>query len=75
MYIIHNSSLHLQNVIEDALDLSRIENNQFEIDLEFFDIRKVVEGVVSIMNFQIVSKNLYLKTEIDDNLPSMIKTD
>lgn len=52
MYIIHNSSLHLQNVIEDALDLSRIENNQFEIDLEFFDIRKVVEGVVSIMNFQ-----------------------
>lgn len=24
--IIHNSSLHLQNVVEDALDLSRIEN-------------------------------------------------
>lgn len=29
--IIHNSSLHLQNVIEDALDLSRIENKQFEM--------------------------------------------
>ncbi len=29
--IIYNSSLHLQNVIEDALDLSRIENKQFEM--------------------------------------------
>lgn len=27
--IILNSSLHLQNVIEDALDMSRIENNKF----------------------------------------------
>jgi signal transduction histidine kinase len=26
-----NSSLHLQNVIEDALDMSRIENNKFII--------------------------------------------
>jgi signal transduction histidine kinase len=75
MQIIHNSSLHLQNVIEDALDLSRIENNKFEMDLQFFDIRKVVEGVVSIMNFQVISKNLYLKTDIDDRIPNMIKTD
>jgi signal transduction histidine kinase len=27
--VILNSSLHLQNVIEDALDMSRIENNKF----------------------------------------------
>jgi hypothetical protein len=45
------------------------------MDLQFFDIRKVVEGVVSIMNFQVISKNLYLKTVIDDKVPSMIRTD
>jgi len=27
--VILNSSLHLQNVIEDALDISRLENNKF----------------------------------------------
>lgn len=27
--VVLNSSLHLQNVIEDALDLSRLENNKF----------------------------------------------
>lgn len=29
--VIINSSNHLSNVIEDALDLSRIENNKFQI--------------------------------------------
>jgi signal transduction histidine kinase len=29
--IVMNSSLHLQNVIEDALDMSRIENGKFQI--------------------------------------------
>jgi len=39
MQIIYNSSMHLLNVIEDALDMSRIENKKFSIILEFMDIR------------------------------------
>jgi len=31
--IIMNASLHLQNLIEDALDMCRIENGKFEISL------------------------------------------
>jgi two-component system, sensor histidine kinase and response regulator len=54
--IILNSSLHLQNVIEDALDMSRIENNQFEIISEFFNVRSAVEEVSSIMSFQVTQK-------------------
>lgn len=27
--VVLNSALHLQNVIEDALDVSRLENNKF----------------------------------------------
>ena len=49
--IIYNSAYHLQNVIEDALDLSRIENNQFEINQSFIDIRQLVSEVTSIMDF------------------------
>jgi len=40
--IILNSSMHLQNVIEDALDMSRIENNKFTIHKEMFDIKTAV---------------------------------
>ena len=51
--IIINSSIHLQHVVEDALDLSRIENNKFEISLAFFDIRKTIYEVKDTMEFQI----------------------
>ena len=50
--IISNSSVHLQNVIEDALDISRLENNKFEIFKSHFDIRKAVSEVYDIMSFQ-----------------------
>ncbi len=49
--VVLNSSLHLQNVIEDALDLSRIENNKFELFKEFFDLRVALNEVTDIMKF------------------------
>lgn len=73
--IILNSAYHLQNVIEDALDMSRIENNKFEIISEFFDIRSVVEEVCQIMSFQVTSKSLSLSKTIDRSVPTMIKSD
>jgi signal transduction histidine kinase len=56
--IILNSSLHLQNVIEDALDMSRIENNKFQIFKELFKIREAVQDVCKIMEFQVNQKHL-----------------
>jgi signal transduction histidine kinase len=37
--IISNSAIHLLHIIEDALDMSRIENNRFDVNNERFDIR------------------------------------
>jgi signal transduction histidine kinase len=69
MQIIYNSSMHLLNVIEDALDMSRIENKKFSIILEFMDIRGAVKEVSDIMRFQVESKKLKLDVMIDDNVP------
>jgi cell cycle sensor histidine kinase DivJ len=49
MKIILNSSLHLQNLIEDALDMCRIENNKFTVAIENFNIREVIKEVTDIM--------------------------
>jgi len=38
-------------VIEDALDISRLENNKFELNKELFDIRKTIKDVSEIMDF------------------------
>ena len=69
MHIIYNSSMHLLNVIEDALDMSRIENKKFSILLEFMDIREAVKEVSEIMRFQVESKKLKLDVLIDDYVP------
>jgi cell cycle sensor histidine kinase DivJ len=47
--IIKNSAIHLNNLINDALDISRIENNTFEISLEPFDIRATTKEVTEIL--------------------------
>lgn len=49
--IVYNSSIHLQNVIEDALDVARIENGKFQLFKEWFDLRKAITEVADIMEF------------------------
>lgn len=46
-----NSAVHLQNVIEDALDISRLENNKFHVFKEMVDIREAIGEVCDIMRF------------------------
>ena len=73
--IVLNSSLHLENVIEDALDMSRIENGKFEIINELFDIRETLNEVCEVMEFQVKQKKLRLQVNIDDNIPAKVRTD
>ena len=49
-----NSALHLGNVIEDALDMSRIENNKFSINSELFNLPTAINEVCEIMRFQVI---------------------
>jgi signal transduction histidine kinase len=46
-----NGSIHLSLVIEDALDMTRIENNKFQINLDSFNIIETVNDVLDIMKF------------------------
>lgn len=67
--VILNSSIHLQNVIEDALDMSRIENHHFTIFKEFFTVKEVIEEVCSIMRFQVEQKGINLYYDISERVP------
>jgi signal transduction histidine kinase len=51
--IISNSAIHLLHIIEDVLDMSRIENGKFEVMYELCDIRNTVKEVNEIMEFQV----------------------
>eukprot|EP00347_Sterkiella_histriomuscorum_P020310 403338299 len=73
--IILNSSLHLENLVEDALDMSRLENNKFVINRDYFDVRLTVQQICEIMEIQVKQKHLQLILEIDDSVPNQIFSD
>ncbi len=49
--VITHSARHLEVVIEDALEMTRLENNTFEVNKCLFDARQSISDIVESMNF------------------------
>jgi signal transduction histidine kinase len=73
--IVHNGTIHLENVINDALDVTRFENNKFEIHKEMFNIRDILKEVFDIMKFQIEQKHLGFNLRVSQSVPETIHSD
>lgn len=63
---ISGSSQHLLGLINDVLDMSRIESGKTKVNHESFDIRTCVENCASIIGGQLSTRNIELIREIDD---------
>jgi cell cycle sensor histidine kinase DivJ len=50
--LIHESGSHLLELINDVLDMSKIEAERFELSREDFDAREAVSGVLRLMRGQ-----------------------
>jgi len=66
---IENASQHLLGVINDILDMSKIEANKFELSHEEFDFEKMLQRVVNIVAFRADEKNQKLTVHIDKSIP------
>lgn len=63
---INNSGQHLLELINDVLDLSKIEAGQFELLKSQFNLSKVFELVINILNVRAKKKNIeFTNTGID----------
>jgi len=72
---IKDASAHLLGVINDILDMSKIEANKFELNYSEFNIEKLLKDVVNVSNFRIEEKNQHFIVHIDNNLPSYVVSD
>ena len=57
---------HLLKLINDILEMSRIESDRLEISNEPADIRKLIEGVDNMSSSLAIQKSIDFKTEIGD---------
>ena len=72
---IDEASKHLLGVINDILDMSKIEAAKFEISYAGMDFKKMIQRIVDVLNFGVDKKNQKLVVELDPNLPTRIVSD
>jgi signal transduction histidine kinase/DNA-binding response OmpR family regulator len=71
---IYNSGIHLLNLINDILDISKIEAGKMELTFTDVNINELVESVTSTALGLIKDKPIKLLQEIEPNLP-IVKAD
>ncbi|PKL47349.1 MAG: hypothetical protein CVV42_13535 [Candidatus Riflebacteria bacterium HGW-Riflebacteria-2] len=73
--IIRDSSNSLLMLINDILDISKIESGKMDIEDSVFDLKSIVRGVFEQMRHSAVIKNLSYKLEMEEALPELVRGD
>ena len=68
---IHSAGTHLLSLINDVLDLSKIEAGKMELFLESFEIPDLVDGVVSTIDTLVKKNGNELIVDVDASLSEM----
>ncbi|HLB45798.1 MAG TPA: ATP-binding protein, partial [Anaerolineales bacterium] len=68
---IHNSGQHLLGLINDILDLSRIEAGKMEMNLDRVDMTEIIKGVMSTTVGLVKDKAIRLAPDVQPNLPAV----
>ena len=69
IHAIYRNAKHLQNLINDILDISRIEAGRMTIVKEEVDVREIIVSTATIARDMIERKELGFKVEIPPSLP------
>ena len=72
---IKDASVHLLGIINDILDMSKIEANRLGLSPAVFSFEKMLQKAVSIINFQVVAKHQSFSVYIDRDIPDVLICD
>jgi signal transduction histidine kinase len=69
--VISNNVDRMARLVNDLLDVSRIEAGRIRLEIENVQMRDVINDVLESVQTQIQNKRLDLKVNISDNLPEL----
>lgn len=73
--IIHRNGKHLLGLLNDILDLSKIEAGKFELEVQPVKIIPLIADIFSLMHATAVDKNVSLELTALSKLPETVHTD
>jgi signal transduction histidine kinase/DNA-binding response OmpR family regulator len=69
---IDNASKHLLGVINDVLDISKIEANKFELSPVSVELEKIIQKVVNVINFRVDGRRQQFHVKIGTDIPQTL---
>ena len=66
---------HLLSLINDVLDLAKIEAQRMDIDPNYFSLSQLLKSVVEMVNMRAIQRGLTFEAILDPNLPDGVISD
>ncbi len=73
--IVYNSARALLTIVNDVLDLSKIEAGKLELDIRDFDLDITIKDIVSLPELQARQKGIDFSYSIDPDIPCRLQGD
>lgn len=73
--MVHQSSSSMLELVNDILDLSKLQAGKFEVNKEKADIKEVITNRISFYKISADSKNISLTAIFDNSLPGLAEFD
>jgi two-component system, sensor histidine kinase RpfC len=71
----HEASRSMLNLVEDVLDISKIESGKLTIEETDFDLHGLINSTTAVLTHQAELRRLYLKTQIMPEVPYALRGD
>ncbi len=69
------ASRHLLAIINDVLDMSKIEAQKIDINLQTFNFEKTIQRIIHVMSFRMTEKGQKFVLQADADIPKYIVSD
>ncbi|MDR3019989.1 MAG: response regulator [Treponema sp.] len=70
-----DASSHLLGVINDVLDMAKIEANKLELSPVEFNFERMIQRVMTVINFRVEEKEQRFSVNLDKNIPNFLVGD
>lgn len=73
--IINVSGNSLVSIINDILDISKIEAGKIKLENKYFNITILINDIMKMLGYKAAEKRLIFRKKIDENIPKIVKGD